>query len=75
MNCPQCQCYCPPDSRECPCGYRFPDAGIPTPTAFPGQKKSLLAFIRGAASSAENSKAWTRSILLRMGFLAAMLLD
>ena len=64
MNCPSCHCYCPPDSRECPCGHIFPAAAAPSPSA--RRKEKILAFISGAAG--------TRSKLLRLGFLACLLL-
>ena len=65
MNCPQCQCYCPPDSRECPCGYQFPVAA-PAPSPYARRKKDILGFVAGAAG--------TRSKLLRLGFLVCLLL-
>ncbi len=62
MNCPQCQCYCPPGSRECPCGYRFPgDAGT-TPRA-----------AREPAGSRSGGLAG-RERWLRLGFLLSLLL-
>ena len=64
MNCPQCQCYCPPDSRECPCGYRFPADETAKPSPFARQKKTALAWIVGAAG--------TKSKILRLGTLACL---
>jgi hypothetical protein len=66
MNCPQCHCYCPPDTENCPCGYRFPvdEALIPSPYA--KQKKFALSLLVGAAG--------TRNKMFRLGFLACLLL-
>jgi hypothetical protein len=62
MNCPQCQCYCPPDSRECPCGYRFPEEAAPSPRA--AEKRA------GSRSGGLAHKVrW-----LRLGFLLSLLL-
>jgi hypothetical protein len=66
MNCPQCQCYCPADARECPCGYRFPVAEAARPSPYSRQKKTVLSFISGAAG--------TRSKLFRLGFLICLLI-
>jgi hypothetical protein len=65
MNCPQCQCYCPPDSRECPCGYRFPADKPAKPSPFARRREAVLAFISGAAG--------TRIKLFRLGFLVCLL--
>lgn len=64
MNCPDCQCYCPPDSRECPCGYRFPAAA--QPASPPRWKQDILGFFAGLARM--------QSKLLRLGFLLCLLL-
>ncbi len=62
MNCPQCQCYCPPDSRACPCGYRFAeDAGLASRAA----KGRIGSHIGGLAAKGK----W-----LRLGFLLCLLL-
>ncbi len=66
MNCPQCQCYCPEDARDCPCGYRFPVEESVKPSPYARQKKTVLSFISGAAG--------TRSKLFRLGFLVCLLL-
>jgi hypothetical protein len=66
MNCPQCHLYCPADAVECPCGYRFPVDETATPSPYAIRKKSVLAFLSGAAG--------TKGTLLRLGLLAALVL-
>lgn len=62
MNCPQCQCYCPDDARDCPCGFRFPQE----PAARAGSGRSALALGAGLLRD--------RKSLLRLGFLLCLLL-
>ncbi len=64
MNCPQCQCYCPPDARECPCGYRFPADEAARPSPYVKQKNALLGLAVGAAG--------TKSKIYRLGMLACL---
>lgn len=66
MNCPQCQCYCPPDSRECPCGYRFPAVIAAKPSLLDAPKALLRRLGDGAAG--------TKSGWYRLGLLAALAL-
>ena len=66
MNCPQCHCYCPPDARECPCGFLFPVDETAKPSPYARQKKTALAMIRNVAG--------TKSKVLRLGFLFCLLL-
>lgn len=62
MNCPQCQCFCPPASRQCPCGYRFP---AESPAKI---EKGKLAHLFSAGFLTEKGK------LLRACFLLCLLL-
>ena len=64
MNCPQCHCYCPPDARECPCGYRFPVRVEAVPSPYAKPKQALRRFVVGATG--------TKSKALRLGFLACL---
>jgi len=51
MNCPQCDCYCPPEAEACSCGYRFPASMEAKVTPYTEQKKAVLAFIDKVAGS------------------------
>lgn len=62
MNCPRCQCYCPDDARECPCGYCFPEDANPSPRAAREQAGPGSAGLAGKVR-------W-----LRLGFLLSLLL-
>jgi hypothetical protein len=62
MNCPRCQCYCPDDARECPCGHRFPENAGPSPRG--AQEPAGARFVGLAGKS-----RW-----LRLGFLLSLLL-
>ena len=66
MNCPQCQCYCPADARECPCGYRFPVDDSPPLSPFVRKKNAFLRRISDVVS--------TKGRLLKLGLLAALIL-
>jgi hypothetical protein len=63
MNCPQCHCYCPPDSRACPCGYLFPVAESARPSPYARHKTAARAFLDGAVG--------TRSKVLRLALLGS----
>lgn len=66
MNCPQCHCYCPSDSVECPCGYRFPQDNSPPPTAWSRGKSAFLRRLYGEAGA--------KATLFRLGLLACLVL-
>ncbi len=51
MNCPKCDCYCPPEAESCSCGYLFPISDQPKPTPYVKQKEAALAFINRVAGS------------------------
>ncbi len=51
MNCPQCDCYCAPETEVCSCGYRFPASDQPKATPYVKQKEAALAFIKKVAGS------------------------
>jgi len=66
MNCPQCDCYCPPDAKTCSCGYRFPVSDQPKVTPYTKHKESALAFVRKVAGSKRQ--------VLRLAMLLSLLL-
>ena len=51
MNCPQCDCYSPPETEVCSCGYRFPVSASAQATPYAKQKEAALAFINKVAGS------------------------
>jgi hypothetical protein len=51
MNCPQCDCYNPPETEVCSCGYRFPVSDQVRATPYIKQKEAVLAFINKVAGS------------------------
>lgn len=51
MNCPQCDCYSPPETEVCSCGYRFPVSDAVQATPYAKQKEAALAFIKKVAGS------------------------
>jgi len=66
MNCPQCDCYCPPDTEVCSCGYRFP---VPDQAQAPfaaKQKEAALILLKKVAGS--------RRQVFRLAMLLSLLL-
>ncbi|HSQ34518.1 MAG TPA: hypothetical protein VLQ89_00865 [Candidatus Binatia bacterium] len=51
MNCPDCDCYCPPDAEACSCGHRFPVPDQAPPTPFTRQKEAARTFVEKVAGS------------------------
>jgi hypothetical protein len=66
MNCPQCDCYCPPETEVCSCGYRFPVSDQPRATPYIKQKEAALAFI--------NKVAGSKRKIFRLAMLLSLLL-
>jgi hypothetical protein len=66
MNCPQCDCYCPPETEICSCGYRFPVSDSPAATPFAKQKEAALSFI--------NKLAGSKRQIFRLAMLLSLLL-
>jgi hypothetical protein len=66
MNCPKCDCYCPPEANACSCGYLFPASAVERPTPYIKQKETALAFIDKMAGSKRQ--------LCRLAMLLSLLL-
>ncbi|MCX6558667.1 MAG: hypothetical protein NTW95_14750, partial [Candidatus Aminicenantes bacterium] len=66
MNCPQCDCYCPPEAEVCSCGYRFPAPEQPQTTFSTRQKETVMTWL--------NKVAGTRHQVFRLAMLLSLLL-
>jgi hypothetical protein len=66
MNCPQCDCYCPPETEVCSCGYRFPESATAKVSPYAEQKAAALDLIDKVAGSKRK--------LLRLAALLSLLL-
>jgi hypothetical protein len=51
MNCPQCDCYSPPETEICSCGYLFPVSDAAKTTPFSKQKQAALSLVTKVAGS------------------------
>ena len=51
MNCPKCDCYCPPGTEVCSCGFLFPAGATPKVVPYAEQKQAVLDFIDKVAGS------------------------
>jgi hypothetical protein len=66
MNCPKCDCYCPPETETCACGYRFPVSDAAQAKPYAEQKKALLSVIDRMAGS--------RRKVFRLAMLSSLIL-
>jgi hypothetical protein len=66
MNCPQCDCYCAPETEACSCGYRFPASTGGKVSSYVEQKEAVLAVIAKVAGSKRK--------LFRLAMLLSLLL-
>jgi len=51
MNCPQCDCYCPPEAKVCSCGFCFPVIEQAPATPLARQREAARTLVKKYAGS------------------------
>lgn len=75
MNCPRCDCYCPPETEACFCGFRFPVSAAIKATPYAEQKKVALAFIEKVAGSKRQVFRLAMLFSLLLWFLSLLFMN